>query len=187
MDDQNTVTKLLANDVSVAEMTQRVDQARQATYEMNPEGLARLQQMHGIGPGSGQLTALMLDPTQAEPLLKRDLIAAQIGGQADRTGYAGLNNVTAQVMAQNGVTEQQAQSGFNKLQIDQPLFNALPGTQEANISQQEQLGAQFDQNAEDQRLIDSRRNLRLSQFADQGSGGFAGSATGLSGLGAAPR
>jgi hypothetical protein len=186
MDDPKTVTNLLANDVSVAEMTNRVEQARVATYDLPPEALARLQQIHGIGPGSGALTALMLDPTQAEPLLKRDLLAAQIGGQADRTGYLGLNNTTAQVLAQNGVTAQQAQSGFNSLQHDQPLFNALPGTQERDITQPEQLAAQFDQNAEDQRLIDQRRNSRLSQFADQGSGSYAGTQQGLTGLNKAP-
>lgn len=186
LDDPTHVTKLLAGDVSIAEMTQRVEQARVATFELNPEAVNRLQQMHGISPGSGALTALMLDPTEAEPLLKRDLLAAQIGAQADRTGYAGLNNVTAQTLAQNGVSEAQAQSGFNQLQHDNPLFTGLPGTQERDISQSEQLAAVFDQNAEDQRLVEDRRRGRLSQFADNGAGGFAGTQQGLSGLGSAP-
>jgi hypothetical protein len=187
MDDPGTVSKLLANDVSVAELTARVDQARAATFDLNPEALSRIQQIYGVGPGSGALTAFMLNPDHAEPLLKRDLLAAQIGGQADRTGYLGLNNTTAQVLAQNGVSEGQAQQGFNSLQHQQPLFNALPGTQEAEIGQGTQIAAMFDQNAEAQRLIDARKNLRLSQFADQGAGGFANTAQGMTGLGQAPR
>lgn len=180
-DSKDDFAKFISNDVSINELNDRVNLAKQATYQADPLVLKRLQEEYGIGPGSGPLTALFLDDQKAIPLLTRDFTAAQIGGAADRTGYRNLANATAQELATQGVTEAQARQGFNDLQSKQELFGALPGTAEDTIDQQTQLGAEFAGNANAQRRIENRQRARVAEF--QGGGDFAQTQGGIVGLG----
>lgn len=179
-DQPEDFTKLLAGDVSVSELNDRIQDAKTATYNLPPEAQARLWHEYGLAPGSGSLAALFLDPQKATPLLQRDLAAAQIGGRADMAGYVGLSDQAAQGLAQQGVTDAQAAAGFQNLTHSQELFRALPGSGENQISQQVQLGAAFGGNAEDQDVIEQRRRQRQAEFA--GSTSLATTAKGVVGL-----
>lgn len=166
-DHPDDFTALLANDVSPSELNDRIGVAKQATFDLPPQAQARLWQEYGLAPGSGNLTAIFLDPQRAVPIIQQNLAAAQIGGRADQAGYTGLDNATAQDLARQGVTDTQAQQGFTSLTHSQQLFQALPGSNEQQIGQQVQLGAAFGGNAADQDLIEQRRRERQAEFAGQ--------------------
>ena len=83
---------------------------------------------------------LLPRPPPALPLLQQQFTAAQIGSQATRTGYGALDQATAMRLAQQGVTDAQAKTGFTDLATQAPLFNPLLGSGEQAIAQEIQLG-----------------------------------------------
>lgn len=175
------LANFIGNDVSISELQDRVKNGYTAAMQAPAEVRQQLSQLYGID--AGHLAAFFLDPAQAEPLLMRKFTAAKIGGEAALTGYGtNLGADTLEGLAAQGVTESQAQQGFNKLGMEKQLFGALPGNAgEQDISQGVQLGAEFSGNAEDQKIIENQARGRVAQFG--GGYGYAGSATGVSGLG----
>jgi hypothetical protein len=173
----------MVGNVSLNELNGRIQGAKEATYNMDPNTAARLAQDFGLTPGSGALASFFLDPTKALPLLQNQANAAKIGGQADNAGYAGLGNDTTLALAQQGVTQAQAGQGFNALAHEQQLFQGLPGEQAPTITQKTQLDATFSGNADAQSQIEQRRQARQAQFADGGA--FASTQQGMTGLGSA--
>jgi hypothetical protein len=182
-DSQQDFANLLGSDVSLSELNDRINTAKDATYNIDPAAQNRLTQEFGMTPGSGSLAAYFLDPHKALPLLQRQVQGAQIGGAADQVGYKDLNNATALDLAQAGISAGQARQGFNVLGNETQLFNSLPGEQGSTIGQGQQLAAQFLGNTEGQQAIEGQRRNRQAAFAD--GGGFATSQKGLGGLGTA--
>lgn len=184
-DSPNDFAQMIGGNVSLAELSDRITRAKEATYNIDPNSAKRLSQMFGLAPGSGGLTAYFLDPKKALPLLERQAQAAKIGGAADNVGYAGLNNATALDLAQSGVSADEAREGFNKLQHERELFTGLPGERADTIGMGTQLASQFLGNVSSQERIERRRQARQAAFDDGGS--FAGSQQGMTGLGSVSR
>lgn len=176
-DSPEDYTNLLAKNVSLSELSQRITDAQQAAFNTPEQDRA---EFYRLGFGHGDLTAMFLNPDLAEPLLHKQLAAAGIAGASQRTGYGALNADQALGLTDLGVTSQQAQDGFASLAHQHELFGAL-NAGEDQISQSEQLGAQFGGNADAQRRINDRARSRVAAFS--GGGGYGGSQTGLSGLG----
>lgn len=166
-DQPSDFANLIENNVSIDELRQRVDLARQATYQV-PQGVRDvLARDYGIT--DGHWAANFLDPTQAEPLLAQHFLAAQIGATAQQTGYQ-TNKTQNEQLAAQGFTQDQARQGFTQLANSQQLMNSLPGENTTGISQDDQLAAVFGGNAAAQREISQRADQRKAQFA--GGGGF---------------
>lgn len=173
-------TQLIGGDVSLQELSNRVSLASQAVYQAPKEVLDAFQRDFGVSAGG--LAAYFLDPTKAEPLLQQQFAAAQIGGAGTISGYgttAGIDNQLAGL----GVTMQGAMTGFGDLGAKKQLFTTLPGESGQGVSQAQQIGAEFENNADDQALINRIAAQRKAQFA--GSGGFEQTSAGFSGLGTA--
>ena len=175
-DQKSDFANLIANNVSLNELQQRVDLARQAVYQMPQAARDVLARDYGIT--DGHLAANFLDPNQAEPLLQQHFLSAQIGGTAHTTGYD-TTRAQNEMLAQLGVTQSQAQSGFNQLANAKQLFQSLPGENTTGISQDDQLAAVFGGNADAQREISQRADQRRAVFGAGGSfaGGGAGAGT----------
>jgi hypothetical protein len=107
---QEGFEKFLANDVSAAELEDRVMTAQSRVLNANPEVLASLKQFYP-GISDGDILAYTLDPDKALTDIKRKVTAAEIGGAAMqaglKTGVARAEELTAA-----GITKQQAQQGF---------------------------------------------------------------------------
>ena len=107
---QEGFEKFLANDVSAAELEDRVMTAQSRVINANPEVLASLKQFYP-GITDGDILAYTLDPEKALTDIKRKVTAAEIGGAAMqaglKTGVARAEELTAA-----GITKQQAQQGF---------------------------------------------------------------------------
>jgi hypothetical protein len=182
----NELTTLMGNDVSTAELDQRITQGFQKAAQAPPDVIAQMDQYYGIQNTQGALAAYWLDPAKALPLIQQQFTSAQIGANATRTGYGQLAQPQAQYLASLGVTDAQAQTGFSNLAKQAQLFEALPGTSETNIGQGTQLGAEFGKNAANIQAIQERAQQREAVF--QGNFRFAETQNkGITGLGSVQR
>jgi hypothetical protein len=107
---QEGFEKFLANDVSAAELEDRVLTAQSRVINANPEVLASLKQFYP-GISNGDILAYTLDPEKALTDIKRKVTAAEIGGSAMQAGL-GISGTRAEELGAAGVTKQQAQQGF---------------------------------------------------------------------------
>jgi hypothetical protein len=107
---QEGFEKFLANDVSAAELEDRVLTAQSRVINANPEVLASLKQFYP-GISNGDILAYTLDPEKALTDIKRKVTAAEIGGSAMQAGL-GITGTRAEELGAAGVTKQQAQQGF---------------------------------------------------------------------------
>lgn len=173
----------LTKNIALPELQSRIDVAKTAVYNSDPGTLAALQDYYGIQGGGnhiGDATAYFLDPERALPAIQQQMIAAQEGGAAARTGYGPLNRTNAERLASLGVSADAAQQGFGTLANLQPIFANLPGEGGAAPTSEQGLQAVFENNASAASAITARQNQRKAIF--QEGGGFSQTAGGMTGI-----
>ena len=107
---QQGLEQFIANDVSAAELEDRIATAQQRIQYANPEVSIALKTFYP-DITNGDLLAYALDPTKGLEQIKRRITAAEIGSSAVQMGLA--TNVTdAEYLARYGVTKAQAQQGY---------------------------------------------------------------------------
>lgn len=113
-DDPSDFAKWIGNNVSAAELQQRVSAYADLANREDPAIVAQLQSM---GMNKGDLLAYMMDPGRAAPLIQRQYQTALLGGAARRAGMAGsdLSNAYLGQLADQGVSEQQASQGYGAI------------------------------------------------------------------------
>lgn len=179
-DNVDDFRNFIVNDVSLSELSERVERGYVAMASAPPEVRAELERMYGVGPGD--LVAFFLDEKKALPLIQRRVAAAQISGAGVRTGFGSLSTAEAEGLAAQGVDEGQAQQGLGDLAAAQELFRPLNQTEDT-ISRQEQLGAAFSNDAAAKKRIERRQRGRTAAFEGGGrlatsrGGGMAGLST----------
>ena len=110
MGTQEGFNKFIANDVSAAELEDRVMTAQNRVINANPEVLASLRAFYP-DINNSDILAYTLDPTKGLDAIKRKVTAAEIGGAATQAGLQ--TGVTrAEELTAAGITKQQAQQGF---------------------------------------------------------------------------
>jgi hypothetical protein len=102
--------KFIANDVSAAELEDRVMTAQSRVLNANPEVLASLKAFYP-DITNGDILAYTLDPTKGLTDIKRKVTSAEIGGAAAQAGL-GITGTRAGELTAAGITKQQAQQGF---------------------------------------------------------------------------
>lgn len=144
---------LIAADVSPTEYAARINQGYLAVSQADPTVIQAMQDYYKVTPG--QMAAYFLDPTKAEPLLAQQATSALIGGASAQSTFKGTQNLgtaegisqqQALRLAQMGVTQSQAQSGFSTLATQSQLYNPLPGANGqvgGNLTTDQLLNAQF--------------------------------------------
>jgi hypothetical protein len=110
---QEGFEKFIANDVSAAELEDRVMTAQSRVTNANPEVLAALKQFYP-GIADGDILAYTLDPEKALTDIKRKVTAAEIGGAAMQRGL-GTTMSRAEELGAAGVNKQQAQQGYGTI------------------------------------------------------------------------
>jgi hypothetical protein len=111
-DNDNYVSQFIANDVSSAELSSRVQTAVQRVQNADPAVLATLTRFYGIG--SNDLVGYVLDPEQQFQKIERQVAAAEIGAAAKLQGFDTGVSVAEQLAAQ-GVTKAEAQKGYSTI------------------------------------------------------------------------
>lgn len=178
--DKDTTDMLISNDVSIAEVSERVNQGYEAVANADPEVLSEMRRLYNIDDGG--LAAYFLDPERATPALIRQARSAEIAGQATQEGFR-LQVSTAEELARQGIDSRGAQEGFQTMGALEEVFQST--TEEArageeSFGQQEQIGAVFGTSGAAQQRLRQRARRRQAQF-EQG-GGFAGQGSEMTGL-----
>lgn len=107
---QEGFNKFIANDVSAAELEDRVMTAQQRVMNANPEVLLSLKQFYP-GISNGDILAYALDPEKGLSEIKRKVTAAEIGSGALQAGL-GISGTRAEELGAAGINKAQAQQGF---------------------------------------------------------------------------
>jgi hypothetical protein len=113
---QPELEKFIAGDVSPIELEDRVQLAVNRVQNAAPEVIKALTTYYG-GPGGisqSNLVAYVLDPERALPEIQRKIQAAEIGAAAQVAGL-GLGAIRAEELAARGITQQQAQQGYQTI------------------------------------------------------------------------
>jgi hypothetical protein len=108
-DTDDYVSQFIANDVSAAELSNRVVTAVQRVQNADPAISKQLRDYYGIG--QSDLVAYVLDPNQQFQKIERQVAASEIGVAAARQGLQAGVSVAEQLAAQ-GVTQAEAQKGY---------------------------------------------------------------------------
>ena len=108
-DTDDYVSQFIANDVSAAELSNRVVTAVQRVQNADPAISRQLREFYGIG--QADLVAYVLDPNQQFQKIERQVAASEIGVAAARQGLKTGVSVAEQLAAQ-GVTQAEAQKGY---------------------------------------------------------------------------
>lgn len=175
--------EMIAGDVSLDELQQRLVTTRQMAFELPEEVRAEFRRLYGIN--ETQIAAYLLDPDTAEPLLARQAQAAQIAGAGLRAGVGGVSREEAERIGSLGYDAQRAGQVFSQIGQAQELFTPLVGQQNAerSIGRGEQFAAMFEGDAQARNTLERRQRSRQAVF--ESGGGFAANREGLSGVGSA--
>mgnify|MGYP006288475165 CR=1 FL=1 len=177
-DKPDDLSTLIGYDVSPAELNSRINEGYRAVADSNPEVINQLRRLYGFK--EGELAAYFLDPERTLPTLTRQAQSSQIAAEAQLQAGQQITATQAEELAMAGVTQQQAQAGFQTIAGAQELFGPLAGTTETGITQGEQIAGIFGTSAAAQQRIRQRARERTSVF-EQG-GGFAGQGSTVTGL-----
>jgi hypothetical protein len=107
---QEGFNKFIGNDVSAAELEDRIMTAQNRVINANPEVLASLKAFYP-DINNADILAYTLDPTKGLDAIKRKVTAAEIGGSAMQAGL-GISGTRAEELTAAGITKAQAQQGF---------------------------------------------------------------------------
>jgi hypothetical protein len=167
---QEGFNKFIANDVSAAELEDRVMTAQNRVLNANPEVLASLKAFYP-DINNSDILAYTLDPTMGLQNIKRKITAAEIGGSAMQAGL-GITGARAEELGAAGITKQQAQQGFQTVAEVAPrggmladIYKQSPYTQ--NTAEAEVFGLAGSVDA-------ARQRKKLTQLETAAFSGSAG-------------
>lgn len=174
--------KFLANDVSAAELEDRIATAQQRVLNSNPEVLQALKQFYP-DISNADILAYTLDPQNALTNIKRKVTAAEIGGAALAQGLQ-AQGASAEALAGQGITKAQAQQGYQEIAGILPraaqladIYNEQPYTQQT--AEAEVFGGQNAASAAAKRK--KLASLEQAQFAGSSGVGALGRDKGIYG------
>ena len=168
MGTQAGFNQLLANDVSAAELEDRVITAQSRVINANPEIKQALRSFYP-DITDGDILAYTLDPTKALTDIKRKVTAAEIGGAALGAGLK-TSQTAAEGLAGYGITKQQAQQGYGAIAQFLPTGEKLSQIYQESPYTQQQAEQEIFNLADSANAAKKRK--RLSQLE---TGSFSGS------------
>ena len=185
-DTKDYLGSLMTNNVTTQDLQSRLQAVADTVNSFDPS--VKQYALDTYGLDAGHLAAWALDPTKALPVIQQQANAVQIGGAALMTGFAGglgangeLSTAQSEALAGAGVTQSQAQTGFNNIGQQGQFAQALPGDVSGNVSNQQLINAQFGMNPNDVIALKKVQQARINEF--NAGGAVVGNAAGLSGLG----
>lgn len=132
----------IGTDVSPTEIKGRVDMALEYTTQANDAAKQALKAMYGVS--EADVAAYFLDQKRAEPLLKKQAAAADIGAAALQRGFA-LDKSYFEQFATEGVTGDQARQGFAVLADTFESVQAIARRYGEDFTQREAMRDVFEQ------------------------------------------
>jgi len=160
-----SITNLLTNEVSAAEMADRVQLASVGAIQAPADFKLQMQTRFGIDQGG--LIAHYLDPTIAEPLLQKQYAMAVIGTEAARANVDGVSTDYLALLQNEGVSQAQAHQAFGTVAGQGGLTVGKGDTVSTDQLVQTQFGTSSDASASVERAV----KAKVGAF--QGGGGFS--------------
>jgi hypothetical protein len=176
-DEPGDFTNLIANDVSPAELSQRVQNVYLRAVQAPPEVKARYATMFGVN-GEGALAAQILDPDKALPVLEQQVAAAEIAGFGDVFGV-NIDQNRATRLAELGYSGQTSMTGFRQVQEDRALFQESVTETQDLTAEGEGVDRAFGLDQDSADTIERRRASRVNALS--GGGGLNLNQEGLAG------
>ena len=177
MGTQAGFNKFISNDVSAAELEDRIATAQKRVINADPNVTDALRQFYP-DITNADILAYTLDPTNALENIKRKVTAAEIGGAALGQGL-GTNVNRAEELAKYGITKAQAQQGYGTIGEFLPTAEKL-----GDIYSKQGLGA-YDQTTAEREVFGTagaaeaaQKRKKLTQLEQAQFGGQAGTAQG---------
>lgn len=170
---QGNVTSLLENEVSPAELNDRVVLASAAAVQAPEDVKQTFRDFYNIDTGG--LAAYFLDPKVAAPLLEKQYASTLIGTEARRQGV-GLDVYGAQNLQELGITQEQARTGFGQVRRAQPLTEGRGDV----VTQKQLMEGAFGVSEESRQALERAVGGRTGQFREGGS--FVATQQGVAGL-----
>lgn len=169
---------LIAQEVSPDELGARLEVGFQAVKQASPQVINEFKRLYGVS--EGDLAAYFIDPERARPTFdqyeaRRQAQAAAVSAQAQTQAQIQLGAQQAEALVRAGISEEQAQAGFQAIGEQQGLFAAQMQGEQA-LTTEEQIGGTFGTNAQARQAIQQRRRRRQAAF--ESGGGFAGQGAG---------
>lgn len=169
-DNDTSVKQFISNDVSAAELSDRVVMAVQRVQNADPEIARTLRDYYNIG--TGDMLAYVLDPNQELPKIQRQIAAAEIGTAARRQGLEAGVTVADQLAAQ-GISQAEAQKGYATIADILPTaekLSSIYGTSMPGYGQSEAEQEVFNSLASAQRKRTALSQREIAAFS--GSSGL---------------
>lgn len=170
----NSVTNLLTNEVSPAELNDRAILASAAALEAPADLRQQMQEYYNIDEGG--LAAYFLDPDLATPLLEKQYASSVIGTEARRQGI-NIDIAGAENLQGFGISQEQARQGFGQV----ARMGSFTQGRGDVVNQQQLISGTFQQNEQALQDIERVQRARMGRF--QQGGGYTASQQGVTGLG----
>lgn len=165
-DTKDDFANLMANDISPAELSARIENGYKMVTNAPPEVVNQLKMMVP-DITDANLAAYFLDPAKSGTQIEQMARAANIAAQGKTAGGMQITGVQAQSLAQAGITTQQAQAGFSQIGQQAGLYRPLQGEQA--ITQEDILAGTFTNEQAAQQRIARRKRERTAGFESGGS------------------
>lgn len=175
--------ELLMKDVSIAELSARIEQGFMKVTQAPPEVRAAFGRYFGVN-GDNALAAIFLDPNKSLPELEKMAMTSFVGGIGSRYGV-NLALDKAKQIADTGLSEAAVWQGYRQLDQLSPLFDETLAEKVDYTKEGVGVDAVFGTQPGAEGQLDQRRRTRVNAFA--GSGGALTTQTGVVGLGVADR
>lgn len=173
---------LLAHDVSVAELSARIEQGFLKVSEAPQEVRDAFSRYFGVN-GDNAIAALFLDPDKSLPELEKMAMSSYVGGIGSRFGV-NLGLSKAREIADTGLSEAAIWQGYRQLDSLSPLFTETLGERTDLTKESTGVDAVFGTQPGAEGTLDQRRRSRVNAFGGGGGGAYATS-KGVTGLGVA--
>lgn len=111
-DSQSDWANWIGSGVAPAEATRRVNLASDVLINKDPSYLDQMQNLYGLD--KSHALAYLLDSNKALPLIEKQVNAVKFAAAAERAGV-GVNKTLAEQYADLGITEAQANKGFQSI------------------------------------------------------------------------
>lgn len=164
---QEDIANFIGNQNSPDEIKARVEQGFAAIKNADPKVVAELKTMYGLDEGT--LAAFFLDPVRTKDQVLRAARAAEVASQARQQAGISLGASAAELLVQQGVTQEEARTGFAQVSQLQELTRPLQGEQA--LTQEELVAGSLGTNAAAAQRVAKTQRRRKAGF--EAGGGFA--------------
>lgn len=158
----------IANDISPDEIKDRVDLGYASVKNADPAIINELKTMYGLDDQT--LAAFFIDPSRTKDAVVRAARAAEVASQARQQAGISLGAPAAELLVQQGVTQEEARTGFAQVAQLQELTRPLQG--EKPLTEEELIAGKLGTNAAATQRVAMTQRRRKAGFEEGGKVGL---------------